>query len=257
MNVQFDQYGVHEPADSDPSSALPGASEVKIIDDFPDREEFDAYIGAQVVLPSKDGESQVLTKVISRKRDADGKVVGKGNSNPILDTRIYQVEFPDGAVAEYSANIIAENILSQVDSDGYTHNFLSETLGHRSNSEAVMVEDGLIHSKSGLKPIITTKGWEIYVKWKDQSTSWVLLKDLKESNPVELAEYAVSQHIQSEPAFKWWVGYTSKKREAGDFIEFGIFPSFLIMMKGFLSARAMGGPRTNPRASSLPNEADH
>ena len=110
-------------------------------------------------------EKALLTKVISRKRDADGKVIGKSNSNPILDTRIYQVKFPDGAVAEYSANIIAENILSQVDSDGYTHSFLSEILGHRSTSEAVTVEDGLIHTKSGLKPIITTKGWEIYVKW--------------------------------------------------------------------------------------------
>ena len=214
VDAQFDQYGIHEPADSDLSSILPGESEAKTIDDFPDREELDAYIGAQVVLPSKDGESQVLTKVISRKRDADGKVVGKGNSNPVLDTRIYQVEFPDGAVAEYSANIIAENILSQVDSDGYTHSFLSEILGHRCTSEAITAEDGYIHTKSGLKPIITTKGWEIYVKWKDQSTSWVLLKDLKESNPVELAEYAVSQNIQSEPAFKWWVGYTLKKREA-------------------------------------------
>ena len=171
MNAQFDQYGIHEPAASDPSSALPGESEAKRIDDFPDRVEFDVSVGAQLVLPSKDGERQVLTKVISRKRDADGKVVGKSNSNPILDTRIYQVEFPDGAVAEYSANIIAENILSQVDSDGYTHSFLSGILGHRSTSEAVTVEDGLIHTKSGSKPITTTKGWEIYVKWKDQSTS--------------------------------------------------------------------------------------
>ena len=31
---------------------------------------------------------------------------------------------------------------------------------------------------------------------------------------MELAKYAVSQNLQSESAFKWWVGYTLKKREA-------------------------------------------
>jgi hypothetical protein len=43
-----------------------------------------------------------------------------------------------------------------------------------------------------------TIGWELLVMWKDQSMSWVPLKDLKVSNPVELAEYAVAD----EPAFK-------------------------------------------------------
>jgi hypothetical protein len=212
IDEQSEENGIHESADSDttPSSS----NNDKTVDDFPDRDEFDAYLGAQVVLPSKNGESIVLTKVTNRKRDSDGKLIGEGNSNPILDTRIYEVQYPDGAVAEYSANIIAENILSQVDSDGYGYSYLSEILGHRSTDEAITKECGYINTKSGRKPIITTKGWEIYVRWKDQSTSWVNLRDLKESNPVELAEYAVALDLQSEPAFKWWVPYTLRKREA-------------------------------------------
>ena len=212
LNDDSIDVGVQEPADD---KELPESTQSeKTVDDFPDREEFDAYIGAQVVLPSKDGESLVLTKVASRKRDSDGKVTGKSNVNPILDTRVYQVEYPDGAVAEYSANVIAENILSQVDGDGHNFSYLCEILGHRSTDEAIMKEHGHVRTKSGVKPIITTKGWELYVKWKDQSTSWVRLKELKESNPVELAEYAVANNIQSEPAFKWWVTYTLRKREA-------------------------------------------
>jgi hypothetical protein len=39
------------------------------------------------------------------------------------------------------------------------------------------------------------------------------LKDLKESNPVEVAEYAVAHKLVSEPAFKWWVPYVLKKKE--------------------------------------------
>ena len=31
----------------------------------------------------------------------------------------------------------------------------------------------------------TTKGWEILVKWKDGSTTWIALKDMKESYPVQ------------------------------------------------------------------------
>jgi hypothetical protein len=71
-----------------------------------DAEAYDQYISAQVRLP-KDG-TEVLGQVISRKRDVVGNPIGKSNVNPILDTRLYQVMFPDGIVAEYSANVIAE-----------------------------------------------------------------------------------------------------------------------------------------------------
>ena len=33
----------------------------------------------------------------------------------------------------------------------------------------------------------TTKVWKLLVIWKDQSKTWIPLKDLKDSNPVELA----------------------------------------------------------------------
>ena len=50
-----------------------------------------------------------------------------------------------------------------------------------------------------------TKGRKLCVQWKDSSTSWEFLENLKESNPVEVAEYAVSVGILVEPAFTWWV----------------------------------------------------
>ena len=42
--------------------------------------------------------------------------------------------------------------------------------------------------------------------------TWVKLKYLKHSFPVELADYTVSQGIQDEPDFAWWIPYTLKKR---------------------------------------------
>jgi hypothetical protein len=45
------------------------------------------------------------------------------------------------------------------------------------------------------------------------TTTWERLAELKESNPVEVAEYSVASGIDSMPAFKWWVPYTLKKRK--------------------------------------------
>ena len=58
----------------------------------------------------------------------------------------------------------------------------------------------------------TTRGWEFCVQWKDSTTSWARLADLKESNPIEVAEYAMTQGIDHEPAFDWWVPHTLRKR---------------------------------------------
>ena len=57
---------------------------------------------------------------------------------------------------------------------------------------------------------MTTQGWELEVEWRDGMTSWVPLKDLKDSNPVPLAEYAVANKISEERAFAWWVHPTFK-----------------------------------------------
>ena len=42
------------------------------------------------------------------------------NENPLLNSIIYDVEFPDGQIKEYAANVIAQNMYSQVDSEGRT-----------------------------------------------------------------------------------------------------------------------------------------
>ena len=51
-------------------------------------------------------------------------------------------------------------------------------------------------------------------KWKDGSTNWISLKDMKESYTPQIAEYAVASHIDQEPAFAWWVPHVIRKKEA-------------------------------------------
>ena len=59
----------------------------------------------------------------------------------------------------------------------------------------------------------TTKGWELLIEWKDGSTNWVSLKDIKESYPVQVAEFAIATHISMEPTFTWWILFVLKKRK--------------------------------------------
>ncbi len=51
----------------------------------------------------------------------------------------------------------------------------------------------------------TTSGWDLEIEWKEGSTSWLPLKELKETNSVEVAQWAVDNRIDTEPAFDWWV----------------------------------------------------
>jgi hypothetical protein len=54
----------------------------------------------------------------------------------------------------------------------------------------------------------TTQGWSLLVNWKDGTESWVKLAELKDSCPIELAEFAKALGIADEPAFAWWVPHT-------------------------------------------------
>ena len=152
-------------------------------------------------------------KVIKRARGEDGRPIGKANNNPMLDTRKYEVELSDGTIAEYYANVIGENLYSQVDSDGRQFVLLQEFLDYKKDGSALHKDDGWITSRTGQRSRKkTTAGWKFRVQWKDGSSSWVPLKDLKESFPVETAEYAKSCGLEEEPAFAWWINQVLRKR---------------------------------------------
>ena len=154
-------------------------------------------------------------KVIQRTIGPDGQVTGTYDNNPFLNSIIYDVEFSDGQVKEYAANIIAENMLTQVDSDGMSTTLMEAIVDHRrDDKKALQHHDKYIQTKNGRRHLRkTTKGWELLIKWKDKSESWIKLADMKESHPVEVAEYARASGIDNEPAFEWWVPHTLKKRQ--------------------------------------------
>lgn len=176
---------------------------------------FDKFLGLTVEIPGSDGASKVLGKVTGRKRDAHGVLIGTSNENPILNTALYEVTSPDGTINEYTANVIAENLWNQTDDDGYNYSLLYEIIGHRRDDTAVPIKEGFYETPSGQRRrVITSKGWQFNISWENGETSWISLKEIKESNPIEVAEYAVANKLESEPAFAWWVKTALKRRNA-------------------------------------------
>ena len=139
--------------------------------------------------------------------NTDGEPIGKAHKNPLLDSRQFEVEYIDGTIEILSANIIAENILSQVDDEGQRQLLLDEIVDHRRNE----YNEGKRTQENDKKRSRTTKGWELCVRWKDGSTNWIPLKDMKNGLILETARYAINNRIDKEPAFIWWVPNAMKK----------------------------------------------
>ena len=186
------------------------------VDPIPDRDDlgdqnFDNYLNTEVLLPF--GEVQQTSKVKLRNLDEHGNRMVRLHSNPILDTRVYDVELPDVTEKEFAANIIAQNIYSQCDADGDQYLLMDAITDHKKDQKAIEKSDAIVVVNGRPQQNKTTKGWFFCILCKDGITTRERLTDLKESNPVEVAEYVMAQHIDDEPAFKWWVGFTLKKRD--------------------------------------------
>ena len=197
-------HSVLEDDDDSVTTSLPESDDI-------DFDGFDKYLSAKVSLPK--GEEFMSATVTKRLRGADGNYIGKSNSNPILDTALYEVQFADGSVEAYTANLIAENIYSQVDENGHEVLKLDQIVDHDTDESAVRKGDEWVITGGNKYRMKTTRGWKLQAQWKDGTTTWEKLKDLKQCFPVEVAEYALSADLLEEPAFAWWAPYTLKKRD--------------------------------------------
>ena len=189
--------------DEQKDTRVPEADDYKV-------DAYDKLISAKVMLPL--GDSKRPGQVIRRKRDADGNPIGRSSSNPYLDTSLYEVEFHDGHVESYAANLIAENIYEQLDDEGNKYKLIDQIMDHRKDATAIPISEGTFFHNGREHKKKTTRGWQLCILWKDGSTSWEMLKDLKESYPLEVAKYAVANLLDKEPAFNWWVDFTLKRR---------------------------------------------
>ncbi len=99
------------------------------------------------------------------------------------------------------------------DADGNEYILFNSFVDYINNSKAITKDNQrIVHNgRNSLRR--STVRWQLCVQWKDGSNSWQSLKDLKEAYPVAVAEYAVAQGIDDDPAFNWWVHHVLRKRE--------------------------------------------
>jgi hypothetical protein len=73
------------------SSKMPYVDDIKEENDV---DTYDQYVGSHVRVPI--GDDICSGKVFQCKRDLDGTARGGSNANSMLDTRTYEIVFPDG-----------------------------------------------------------------------------------------------------------------------------------------------------------------
>jgi hypothetical protein len=130
----------------------------------------DNYLTAELMLPR--GGTMVKGHVSTHKPDRDGNPVGLANSNPILDTHSYIIDFDDGDWTKLNANLIAESLFSQCDPDGNQYVLLDEIVDHHRLPTAIQLADRKVVHVNGRTYLKRSAiGWQICCQWKDRSLS--------------------------------------------------------------------------------------
>ena len=142
------------------------------------------YLNAEISLPTEDKMTRDC--MVHPKNDANGYLVGRSNNNPILNTCLCKVEVSGGEITELEANIIANSMYAQCFVDRNKYPLLEVLMEHRKNDLYLSVEHQKVVVKGRETLTKSTAGWDVCCKWKDGSTSWKKLSNLKESHPIEL-----------------------------------------------------------------------
>ena len=88
------------------------------------------YANMELGLLRRDDDGLMHAIVNICNLDDEFKDAGTMNKNPMLDTRVYEVEFADGTTEFITANIIANNLLAQVNEEGHLQVLLDNIIDH-------------------------------------------------------------------------------------------------------------------------------
>lgn len=114
------------------------------VDNFTN-DSYDKLISAKVMLPVSGTNQHGIVK--HRKWDNNGNIIGNMSSNIQTDTSMYEVEFTDGHVESYAANLIAENIYEQLDDEGNRFRLIDEIIEHKKSPSAINKDNAEFYFK--------------------------------------------------------------------------------------------------------------
>ena len=89
-----------------------------------------------------------------------------------------------------------ENLYTEADEYGNMTKILKGISNHWTTPDVIEKSDRWVTLNGNLcKLRVTTKGWDLLVDWVDGTQSWIPLHQIKKSNPLKVAEYAISRNI--------------------------------------------------------------
>ncbi len=122
-----------------------------------------SYLRMELVL-QRDGMEPAFARVTKRMQDENGNPIEQAHQHPILDTRMFEVEFLDGTRHAMTANKIVENLFAQEDQEGHRLMLIDEIVDYRSSNETVAQADAFVRSNKGRKKMNqNTKGWGLLI----------------------------------------------------------------------------------------------
>eukprot|EP00957_Ditylum_brightwellii_P006984 529154-Ditylum_brightwellii.AAC.1 len=91
----------------------------------------------------------------------------------MLNYTVCEVEFSDGKVKEYVTNVIAENMLTRVNFEGFTTTMIEEIINYdRDETTAAHMKDKYVKTYSNQRRLRkSTAVWKMWVLWKDRTES--------------------------------------------------------------------------------------
>ena len=125
----------------------------------------DEYIRADILILGRDA-LHIMVKFRKRKLDAFGNKIRENNSNPILDSRIYELKFPGGRIEEFAENLLAKSLFNLYESDSWDTDLIDEVIYiQKYPSIAVAKEDGSFITDSGHeRDVVITKLWDFHIR---------------------------------------------------------------------------------------------
>lgn len=92
----------------------------------------DLHVRMHVLMNCGCNEAE-LTRFKKRLRDENRNPTGKAHNNPLLYTRIHEIEHEHGDRVPVAANFIVENLFNQVNDEGYRVMILDKVIDHETD----------------------------------------------------------------------------------------------------------------------------
>ena len=104
--------------------------------------------------------------MMKRLRDNNRNPIGRVSSNPILNSRLYELGFLDGYETSMSTNLIVEFFFTKLVNKGQMLVLFEEIASVRSNQDSIKESEAFFLSPNGTKTRMkTTEGWSILTNW--------------------------------------------------------------------------------------------